>query len=136
MLRVRNSRSEKDRVKPSTRYLRLKRIAAVLVMCGGLFAAAEDRTEAQTAVAAAEAPAQQALASMADPERDKAELRARLLQQLSAIPETRETSRGLIVNLSDVLFDARSAKLISASRSSLLIGFRFAPARRLRTRTV
>ena len=38
-------------------------------------------------------------------ETEKAQLRERLRQQLSLILETRETARGLIVNISDVLFD-------------------------------
>ena len=36
---------------------------------------------------------------------EKTQLRERLRQQLNVILETRETARGLIVNISDVLFD-------------------------------
>ena len=38
-------------------------------------------------------------------EAEKAELRTRLLKQFNAILQTRDTARGLIVNMSDVLFD-------------------------------
>ena len=38
-------------------------------------------------------------------EAEKAELRAQLLKQFNAVLQTRETARGLIVNMSDVLFD-------------------------------
>ena len=36
----------------------------------------------------------------------KEELRAKLLQQLNAVLDTRDTPRGLVVNMSDVLFDS------------------------------
>ena len=52
-------------------------------------------------------------------EREKAELRDRLRQQLSVILETRETARGLIVNLSDVLFDTAQATLKPGAREKL-----------------
>ena len=45
----------------------------------------------------------------AQADREKAELREQLREQLNVILETRETARGLIVNLSDVLFDTGSA---------------------------
>ena len=38
-------------------------------------------------------------------EQDKEKLRQQLLQQFNLILETRDTARGLIVNMSDVLFD-------------------------------
>ena len=52
-------------------------------------------------------------------EREKAELRDQLRQQLNQILETRESARGLIVNLSDVLFDTGSAVLKSGAREKL-----------------
>ena len=55
----------------------------------------------------------------AQSEREKAELRERLRQQLSVILETRETARGLIVNLSDVLFDTAKATLKPGAREKL-----------------
>jgi hypothetical protein len=60
------------------------------------------RLAADAARAAAQGQAQDALAQS---EREKNELRARLRNQLNVILETRETARGLVVNLSDVLFD-------------------------------
>jgi hypothetical protein len=38
------------------------------------------------------------------------ELRTQLLQQFNAILQTRDTARGLIVNMSDVLFDTGSIR--------------------------
>ena len=74
---------------------------------------------AQAARAAAEAQSQQAQAAIAQSEREKAALRERLREQLNVILETRETARGLIVNLSDVLFDTASANLKPGAREKL-----------------
>ncbi|MEO8026757.1 MAG: OmpA family protein [Bryobacteraceae bacterium] len=52
-------------------------------------------------------------------EADKAELRVQLLKQFNAILETRDTARGLIVNMSDVLFDTGKYSLRPAAREKL-----------------
>ncbi len=77
------------------------------------------RAAADAARAAAEAQAQQARQLAEQAEREKAELRDRLRQQLNVILETRETARGLIVNLSDVLFDVDKATLKPGARERL-----------------
>jgi outer membrane protein OmpA-like peptidoglycan-associated protein len=77
------------------------------------------RAAADAARAAAEAQAQQARQLAEQSEREKAELRDRLRQQLNVILETRETARGLIVNLSDVLFDVDKATLKPGARERL-----------------
>lgn len=51
--------------------------------------------------------------------REKAELRARLLQQFNAILETRDSERGLIVNMGDVLFDTGRYSLRPLAREKL-----------------
>jgi outer membrane protein OmpA-like peptidoglycan-associated protein len=51
--------------------------------------------------------------------RDREELRARLLQQFNAILATRDTARGLVVNLSDVLFDTGKYTLRPEAREKL-----------------
>ena len=51
--------------------------------------------------------------------RDREELRARLLQQLNVILETRDTARGLVVNLSDVTFASGQAALQPGAREKL-----------------
>jgi outer membrane protein OmpA-like peptidoglycan-associated protein len=63
------------------------------------------RARAQAAAAQAQAQAAAAQQQAEEAERQKVELRERLRQQLNAILQTTETSRGLEVNLSDVLFD-------------------------------
>ena len=52
-------------------------------------------------------------------ENERTELRQRLLQQLNTILETRDTARGLIVNMSDVLFDTGRYTLRPAAREKL-----------------
>jgi outer membrane protein OmpA-like peptidoglycan-associated protein len=74
------------------------------------------RSAAEAARLAAEAQAQGAAAQS---EQDKGALRARLREQLNVILETRETARGLIVNLSDVLFDTASSTLKPGAREKL-----------------
>jgi outer membrane protein OmpA-like peptidoglycan-associated protein len=51
--------------------------------------------------------------------RDREELRARLLVQFNTILETRDTARGLVVNMSDVLFDSAKFTLRPAAREKL-----------------
>jgi outer membrane protein OmpA-like peptidoglycan-associated protein len=89
-------------------------------------ASEEARAAAESARAAAEAQAQQAQSAAtqaqqtaAQAEREKADLRAQLRDQLNVILETRETARGLIVSLSDVLFDTGSANLKPGAREKL-----------------
>ena len=82
-------------------------------------AAEAARLAAEQARAAAEAQQQQARAAAEQAEREKAELRERLRQQLDLVLETRESARGLIVNVSDVLFDFDSANLKPGAREKL-----------------
>jgi len=52
-------------------------------------------------------------------EQEQAALRAQLLEQFNAILATRETARGLIVNMSDVLFDTGKYTLRPGAREKL-----------------
>ena len=52
-------------------------------------------------------------------EAEKAQLRERIKQQFAAILETRESARGLIVNISDVLFDFNKYTLKPGAREKL-----------------
>jgi outer membrane protein OmpA-like peptidoglycan-associated protein len=80
---------------------------------------ARDKAAAEAARQAAEAQAQQAREAAAQADHDRAALRGQLRQQLNQVLETRETARGLIVNLSDVLFDTGSATLKPGTREKL-----------------
>ena len=52
-------------------------------------------------------------------EEEKAELRAKLLKQFSMVLDTRDTERGLVVNMSDVLFDTGKYNLRQEAREKL-----------------
>jgi outer membrane protein OmpA-like peptidoglycan-associated protein len=82
-------------------------------------AAEAARANAEAARIAAEAQAQQARAAAEQADREKVALRDQLRQQLNQVLDTRETARGLIVNLSDVLFDTGSATLKPGTREKL-----------------
>jgi outer membrane protein OmpA-like peptidoglycan-associated protein len=75
-----------------------------------VLAAETDRAKA--AAAQSESLRQQA-------ENEKQELRARLLQQLNSILATRDSARGLIANMSDVLFRSGSFELLPGARERL-----------------
>jgi outer membrane protein OmpA-like peptidoglycan-associated protein len=79
-------------------------------------AAETAQRQAEAARLAAEADARGVAAKS---EQDQAVLREKLRVQLNLILETRETARGLVVNLSDVLFDTGSAILKPGAREKL-----------------
>ena len=81
--------------------------------------AARERAAADAAKASAIAEADRARADTQRAETEKAELRERLRQQLNLILETRESQRGLIVNISDVLFDFNKYTLKPGAREKL-----------------
>lgn len=87
-------------------------------------AAEADRAKNEADRAKSEADRARSLAADADRARRKAEadqaaLRAQLLQQLNLILETRDTARGLIVNMADVLFDTGKFALRPLAREKL-----------------
>jgi outer membrane protein OmpA-like peptidoglycan-associated protein len=91
-------------------------------------AAASDQQaeQARNAQATAEADSDRNRAAAAssdlqakDAVRDREELRAKLLQQFNLILETRDTARGLVVNMSDVLFDSGQYTLRPLAREKL-----------------
>lgn len=67
----------------------------------------------------AEAETEKARQVAARAESEKAQLRAQLLDQLNSILQTRDSARGLIVNMSDVLFDTGSSSLKTGAREKL-----------------
>jgi outer membrane protein OmpA-like peptidoglycan-associated protein len=69
---------------------------------------------------AAEAANQQAQKTAAEQsEREKQELRNKLTVQLNSILQTKDSARGLIVNMSDVLFDTGKYSLKPGAREKL-----------------
>ena len=88
--------------------------------------AERDRDDAQRQQRAAEADSDRDRAAAASSDnqlqsavRDREDLRARLLQQFNVILETHDTARGLVVNMSDVLFDSGRYTLRPAAREKL-----------------
>jgi outer membrane protein OmpA-like peptidoglycan-associated protein len=82
-------------------------------------AAQADAAQASRDRAAAQADAEKARQAAAQAEAEKGQLRAQLLAQLNSILQTRDSARGLIVNMSDVLFDTGSYTLKPGAREKL-----------------
>jgi outer membrane protein OmpA-like peptidoglycan-associated protein len=83
-----------------------------------------DKNRAAAASAEAESDRNRAAAASSDAQlaqavQDREDLRARLLQQFNLILETRDTARGLVVNMSDVLFDSGKFTLRPLAREKL-----------------
>jgi outer membrane protein OmpA-like peptidoglycan-associated protein len=100
--------------------------AAAQQAAGAQADAERDRNTAQQQQHAAEADSERNRAAAASSDaqlqqavRDREELRARLLQQFNLILETRDTARGLVVNMSDVLFDSGQFTLRPLAREKL-----------------
>jgi outer membrane protein OmpA-like peptidoglycan-associated protein len=77
-----------------------------------LSAAQADADQSRSAAQQAQLAAQQA-------EADKAAMRTRLSEQLNSILQTRDSARGLIVSMSDVLFDTGRYSLKPGAREKL-----------------
>ena len=100
--------------------------AAAQQAAGAQADAERDRNDAQRKQQAAEADSDRNRAAAASSDaqlqqalRERGELRARLLQQFNLILETRDTARGLVVNMSDVLFDSGKFTLRPLAREKL-----------------
>jgi len=102
------ARLEADRARRSAQEAETARAAAVAQQEAARLEADRARRTAQDS----EQLRQQA-------EAEKRELRSRLTEQLNLILETRDSARGLIVNLSDVLFDTGQYTLRPGAREKL-----------------
>ena len=87
---------------------------------------ADSQAASASALSAAQADAdqsrlaaQQAQLSAQQAEADKAAMRMRLSEQLNKILQTRDSARGLIVSMSDVLFDTGKYSLKPGAREKL-----------------
>ncbi|MEX2260362.1 MAG: OmpA family protein [Bryobacteraceae bacterium] len=101
--------AEADRVKRETE----TRTAAAKIEADRL------KLENEAQRAANQAELDRVAKQRAQAEAEKAELRTRLLEQFNAILQTRDTARGLIVNMSDVLFDTAKHSLRPLAREKL-----------------
>jgi outer membrane protein OmpA-like peptidoglycan-associated protein len=87
---------------------------------------ADSQASSANAISAAQADAeqsrlaaQQAQLSAQQADTDKAAMRTRLSEQLNSILQTRDSARGLIVSMSDVLFDTGKYSLKPGAREKL-----------------
>jgi outer membrane protein OmpA-like peptidoglycan-associated protein len=87
---------------------------------------ADSQAASATALSAAQADAdqsrlaaQQAQLAAQQADTDKAAMRAKLSEQLNSILQTRDSARGLIVSMSDVLFDTGKFSLKPGAREKL-----------------
>ncbi len=81
--------------------------------------AAAERAKAEAQAAEAQAQAAQARQAQQQAVDQTAQIRQRLRDQLNAVLNTQETARGLIVNMSDVLFDTGKYTLKSDAQVKL-----------------
>ena len=80
---------------------------------------ADNQAASASALSAAQADAEQSRQSAQQADADKAAMRTRLSEQLNRVLQTRDTARGLIVSMSDVLFDTGQYSLKPGAREKL-----------------
>jgi outer membrane protein OmpA-like peptidoglycan-associated protein len=125
-----SARAEAERVKRDTdaqtaaaqaeaTRLKLQADAQSAAAQAGLERAAKATADAQAETETARLATQDANQLRDKAEADRTELRSQLLQQFNLILETRDTTRGLIVNMSDVLFDTGKYSLRPVAREKL-----------------
>ena len=127
------ARAQAEQAKAEAERMKQEAEAAAQQAAAAAQEAARQKQEAEKAKAEAVAQ-QQVLAAETDKaraaaaqsenlrqqaEKEKQELRARLLQQLNSILATRDSARGLIANMSDVLFRSGSFELLPGARERL-----------------
>jgi outer membrane protein OmpA-like peptidoglycan-associated protein len=127
------ARAEAEKAKAEALRMKQEAEAAAQQAAAAAHEASRQKEEAEKAKAEAVAQ-QQVLAAETDKaraaaaqsenlrqqaEKEKQELRARLLQQLNTILSTRDTARGLIANMTDVLFRSGSFELLPGARERL-----------------
>ncbi len=114
-----NERQAADQARQQAEQAKLEAERATAQAAQEKAAADAARAAAIAQQQAAEADADRARAATQQSETEKTQLRERLRQQLNLILETRETARGLIVNISDVLFDFNKYTLKPGAREKL-----------------
>jgi outer membrane protein OmpA-like peptidoglycan-associated protein len=80
---------------------------------------AEHRAQAEAERERARSAQRDAEQRLRQAEAEKGEIRARLLKQFSLVLETRDTERGLIVNMPDILFESGKYTLRPEAREKL-----------------
>jgi outer membrane protein OmpA-like peptidoglycan-associated protein len=118
-----NAESETARARADNARAQAENVNAQAVAAKAQSDAADSQAASSAAVAAANADADQAHAAaqreVQQANNDKAAMRAQLTAQLNAVLETRDSARGLIINMSDVLFDTGRYSLNPGAREKL-----------------
>jgi outer membrane protein OmpA-like peptidoglycan-associated protein len=109
------AKSEAERARSQAEEAKQQQVQAEAARQSALAEQQQAKAEAENARVDAEHAQRQAEQA----EQEKAELRAKLLQQLNDILQTRDTARGLVVNMSDVLFDSGKYTLKPVAREKL-----------------
>ncbi len=120
------ARAEAEQAKAEAERMKQEALAAAQEAARQKDEAEKAKAEAvaQQQVLAAETDKARAAAAQSEnlrqqAEKEKQDLRARLLQQLNSILATRDSARGLIANMSDVLFRSGSFELLPGARERL-----------------
>jgi outer membrane protein OmpA-like peptidoglycan-associated protein len=113
------ARAQAEQARVQAEQMKAEALSAAQQAAQEKAAADAARQQALAAQAAASAEADRLLQANQQSETEKAQLRERLRQQFNQILETRETARGLIVNISDVLFDFDKYTLKPGAREKL-----------------
>ena len=113
------ARAQAEQAKAEAERMRQEALAAAQEAARQKEEAEKAKAEALAQQQVLAAEAEKAKAAAVQSENEKQELRARLLQQLNSILATRDSARGLIANMSDVLFRSGSFELLPGARERL-----------------
>jgi outer membrane protein OmpA-like peptidoglycan-associated protein len=111
-----NANAQKDRALADAAKAQADMAANQSAAAAAVSSAQADADQARLAALKSQENAQQ---TEQQAEAEKAALRAKISQQLNLILETRDSARGLIVSMSDVLFDSGAYSLKSGAREKL-----------------
>src|ERR1700675_1757505 len=106
------ARNEADDARSETARAKSDMADSIALSANALSLAQSDAEQSRLAAQQAQLAAQQS-------EADKAAMRTRLSEQLNSILQTRDSARGLIVSMSDVLFDTGRYSLKPGAREKL-----------------
>ncbi len=118
-----NAQTEAARARSANAQAQAENESAQAVAAKAQSDEAASAATSSAAVAAAQADADQAHAAaqqqVLQANNDKAAMRAQLTEQLNAVLQTRDSARGLIISMSDVLFNTGQYSLSSGAREKL-----------------
>ncbi|HXO31431.1 MAG TPA: OmpA family protein [Candidatus Acidoferrales bacterium] len=114
-----DARRQKERAESDTARAQAARAQADADAARARNDAADAQAASATALSAAQADAERSRSAVQQAETDKAAMRTKLSEQLNSILQTRDSARGLIVSMSDVLFDTGQYSLKPGAREKL-----------------